>query len=84
MGAFLPAARSLVTSNPYGNPNPAQTKDVGVIIDAAKEDKNVGYITVNYHFGFDALLLATCFKTPCNTDNDENILIDMFKTKDRD
>ena len=80
MGAILPSARLLRVSNPYGSPNPAHG-NVGVIIDAAQDDANVGYITLNYHFGFDAIILRTCFQTPCNLE--DNRLNNMFLTEDR-
>ena len=49
MGIILPSARLLRVSNPYESPNPAHG-NVGVIIDAAGDDVNVGYVTLNYHF----------------------------------
>ena len=80
MGAILPSARLLRVSNPYGSPNPVHG-NVGVIIDAAQDDVNVGYVTVNYHFGFEAIILRTCFQTPCNLE--ANRLNNMFRTEDR-
>ena len=80
MGAILPSARLLRVSNPYGSPNPVHG-NVGVIIDAAQDDVNVGYVTVNYHFGFEAIILRTCFQTPCNVE--ANRLDNMFRTEDR-
>ena len=78
MGAILPSTRLLRVSNPYGSPNPDHG-NVGVIIDAAQADKNIGYITIN-HSGND-ILLHTCFQTPCNVA--ENRIQNWFRTQDR-
>ena len=78
MGAILPSTRLLRVSNPYGSPNPDHG-NIGVIIDAAQADKNIGYITIN-HAG-DDILLHTCFQTPCNVA--ENRIQNWFRTQDR-
>jgi type IV pilus assembly protein PilA len=87
MGAIMSPARRIIQSNPYGMPNPAQhetpRREVGVIIDAAREDLNVGYVTVNYHHGLQSVILRTCVRIPCATQDDENILTSMFRTEDR-
>ena len=88
MGAIMVPARRIIQSNPYGMPDPAlhgtPRREVGVIIDAARVDKHVGYVTVNYNFGFDAIVVRTCVRIPCATQDDENILTNMFRTEDRE
>ena len=81
MGHLVNSARKIIKSNPYGAPNEAQGTH-GVIIDAAREDVNVGYITIN-HSGQN-IIIKTCFKKPCNIASDENILTDTFLASDRD
>jgi type IV pilus assembly protein PilA len=78
MGALLTPARRLVTQNPWGDPNP-DWGNVGVIIDAAQADKNLGYITINSSRG--DIVLHTCFQTPCNVA--ENRIQNWFRTQDR-
>ena len=84
MGAIMVPARRIIQSNPYGMPNPAQhgtpRREVGVIIDAAQEDINLGYITVNSS-GND-IVLHTCFQIPCNAA--ENRIQTWFRTRDRE
>ena len=78
MGALLTPAGRLVTQNPWGDPNPAHGNR-GVIIDAAQEDINLGYITINS--SGDDIILHTCFQTPCNLA--ENRIQSWFRTQDR-
>ena len=78
MGGLLTPARRLVPQNPWGAPNPVWG-NIGVAIDAAQADKNLGYITIN-HSGHD-ILLHTCFQTPCNVA--ENRIQNWFRTQDR-
>jgi len=78
MGALLTPAGRLVTQNPWGDPNPAHGNR-GVIIDAAQNDINLGYITINSS-GND-IVLHTCFQTPCNVA--ENRIQSWFRTQDR-
>ena len=75
MGHLVNSARKIVKSNPYGEPNVAWGTR-GVIMDAARDDINVGYITIN-HAGQD-IIIKTCFKKPCQIPSDENILTDTF------
>ena len=81
MGHLVNSARKIVKSNPYGEPNVAWGTR-GVIMDAARDDINVGYITIN-HAGQD-IIIKTCFKKPCQIASDENILTDTFLASDRD
>ena len=78
LGALLTPAGRLVTQNPWGDPNPAHG-NIGVIIDAAQNDINLGYITINSS-GND-IVLHTCFQTPCNVA--ENRIQSWFRTQDR-
>ena len=78
MGALLTPARRLVPQNPWGAPNPDHG-NVGVAVDAAQADKNLGYVTINS--SVQDIVLHTCFQTPCS--DAENRIQNWFREEDR-